>query len=218
LTITALSGQALVEILLPGASGQEPHGRVRYGYDQRNLLITSTLFVSGTGELLQAEFIYDGAGDRVQQVDHSGGQPVTTTYTNDVVGLAQVLVADDGATQTANLFGLSLIHQDDGDEIRSLLSDGLGSVRQELVAGAVDSATTYEPYGRLLVRSGASGTVYGFTGEQQDGTTGLVYLRARYYNPALRVFMSPDPFPGYEISPASLHPYLYVYNNPMTHT
>jgi YD repeat-containing protein len=113
----------LVEILLTGASGQEPHGRVRYGYDQRNLLITSTLYVSGTGELLQAEFIYDGAGNRVQQVDHSGGQPVTTTYTNDVVGLAQVLVADDGATQTANLFGLSLIHQDDGDEIRTLLSD-----------------------------------------------------------------------------------------------
>jgi RHS repeat-associated protein len=66
--------------------------------------------------------------------------------------------------------------------------------------GAVDSATTYEPYGRLLVRSGASGTVYGFTGEQHDGTTGLVYLRARYYNPALRVFMSPDPFPGCQLS------------------
>jgi RHS repeat-associated protein len=207
----------LVEILPPGADGQNPEGRLRYGYDQRNLLITSTLYVSGTGEVLQAEFIYDGAGNRVQQVDHSGGQPVTTTYTNDVVGLAQVLVADDGTTQTANLFGLSLIHQDDGDEIRTLLSDGLGSVRQELVAGAVESTTTYEPYGNLLARTGASGTDYGFTGEQQDRTTGLIYLRARYYNPAVKAFISADSFQGFTRQPISQHSYVYTHNNPVNY-
>jgi hypothetical protein len=57
----------------------------------------------------------------------------------------------------------------------------LGSVRVEMVGGAIDSATTYEPYGKLLARSGASGTVYGYTDEQHDAATGLVYLRARYY-------------------------------------
>jgi RHS repeat-associated protein len=196
----------------------QPHGRVRYGYDQRNLLITSTLHISGTGDVLQVEFIYDGAGNRVQQVDTSSGQPITTTYTNDNSGLSQVLISDNSVKQTVNLFGLSLIHQDNGTDIRSLLADGLGSTRVEMVGNTIETATTYEPYGNLLARTGASGTVYGFTGEQNDAATGLVYLRARYYNPALKVFMSPDPFPGHQMSPASLHPYLYVYNNPMTHT
>jgi hypothetical protein len=37
--------------------------------------------------------------------------------------VSQVLISDNGETQTANLFGLSLIHQDNGVEIRSLLGN-----------------------------------------------------------------------------------------------
>ncbi|MBL8161402.1 MAG: hypothetical protein JNJ61_05400 [Anaerolineae bacterium] len=40
-----------------------------------------------------------------------------------------------------------------------------------------------------------SQTPYGFTGELTD-SNGLVYLRARYYSPALGVFASQDPFEG----------------------
>jgi RHS repeat-associated protein len=61
-----------------------------------------------------------------------------------------------------------------------------------MVGSAIDSATTYEPYGKLLARSGSSGTVYGYTGEQHDAATGLVYLRARYYNPRTGRFLSPN--------------------------
>ena len=60
----------------------------------------------------------------------------------------------------------------------------------------MSSMTTYEPYGTMLMRIGSSGTVYGYTGEQEDDATGLTYLRARYYNPALRLFLSKDPYPG----------------------
>ena len=84
-----------------------------------------------------------------------------------------------------------------------------------MVGGGVESAATYEPYGNLLARSGPSGTVYGFTGEQHDAATGLVYLRARYYNPNLKLFMSRDPFPGWQTVPASQHGYSYVHNNPV---
>jgi RHS repeat-associated protein len=84
-----------------------------------------------------------------------------------------------------------------------------------MVGNAIDSATTYEPYGKLLARSGSSGTVYGYTGEQHDVATGLVYLRARYYNPNLKLFMSRDPFPGWQTVPASQHGYSYVHNNPV---
>ena len=147
-------------------------------------------------------------------IDYTG-LPLATTYTNDILGLTQVLLADDGATTTANLFGLDLIAQDDGSETRVLLADGLGSVRVEMVGGMVETTTTYDPYGKLLAQTGSSGTTYGFTGEQEDAATGLVYLRSRYYNPYLHLFQSRDPFVGYAKLPTSQNGYNYVSGNPV---
>ncbi|MBE2197083.1 MAG: hypothetical protein IAE79_00640 [Anaerolinea sp.] len=93
-----------------------------------------------------ADYFYNGAGDRVRQIDYVSG--TTTEYTNDILGMTQVLLTDDGTTTTANLFGLDLISQDDGRQTRFLLTDGLGSARTEIVGGAVETTTTYEPYGR----------------------------------------------------------------------
>jgi RHS repeat-associated protein len=99
-----------------------------------------------------------------------------------------------------------------------LLTDGLGSVRAELVSDTVGVVTTYSPYGNLLAQSGTTGTEYGFTGERLNSTTNLLYLRARYFSPMLRVFMSVDPYAGATSQPQSQHPYSYVHNNPVNHT
>jgi RHS repeat-associated protein len=121
--------------------------------------------------------------------------PIAATDTNDILGLPKVLVADDGTDQTRYLFGLVLILQDNGSETRYLLADGLGSVRAEVVSDTVGAVTTYSPYGNLLAQTGAGGTVYGFTGEQYDNATNLLYLRARYFDPYLNQFQSRDPPP-----------------------
>lgn len=54
-----------------------------------------------------------------------------------------------------------------------------------------------------------------FTGQEQDPETGLYFYNARYYNPVLGRFISPDsivPEPG---NPQSLNRYSYVENNPV---
>jgi RHS repeat-associated protein len=91
-------------------------------------------------------------------------------------------------------------------------------VRSEVVSGGVEAVTTYSPYGNLLAQTGSSGTVYGFTGEQYGSAIGLLYLRARFYSPALRVFQSRDIFSGQPRLPSTLHGYGYVVNNPTNHT
>ena len=187
-----------------------------YAYDQRNLLTSQTNWRIGEPDL-QAAFVYDGDGYRVQMIDYTG-LPLATTYSNDILGLTQVLLADDGATTTANLLGLDLIAQDNGSETRVLLADGLGSARVEMVGGVVETTTTYEPYGKLLAQTGSSGTTYGFTGEQEDAATGLVYLRARYYSPELHGFQMKDPFSGYGTLPVSQNGYNYANGNPINHT
>jgi RHS repeat-associated protein len=189
-----------------------------YTFDQRNLMTNHTLSTGGIDSQLRATFIYDGSSNRLQQTDYTGSTPVTTTYTNDIVGLAQVLVAADGATEVYNLWGLRLLVQDDGQTLRLPLTDGLGSVRVEMVGASVESATTYDPYGNLLAHTGTSGTTYGFTGEQHDEATGLLYLRARYYNPALRSFMGRDPWSGNNLRPQSMNGWSYVDNNPINLT
>jgi len=53
-----------------------------------------------------------------------------------------------------------------------------------------------------------------FTGEQRN-PTGLIYLRARFYDPAIGRFMSRDPFAGVLRAPLPLNRYSYVLNNSM---
>ena len=185
---------------------------VFYSYNQRNLLTEARATMN---QVITAEYLYNGDGNRVQQIEYTGSQPITTTYTNDNLGLSQVLLADDGAAQTANLYGLDLISQDDGAQTHTLLADGLGSVRQEMAGSTLETATTYEPYGNVLAQTGTSNTTYAFTGEQFDGSTGLLYLRARYYNPGLRLFMGRDPWRGSLWRPSTLHGLSYVGNNPV---
>ena len=64
------------------------------------------------------------------------------------------------------------------------------------VGDAVASAIAYKPYGEVLVQHGVGDSAYGFAGEHTDSATSLLYLRARYYNPALKVFQNRDPWEG----------------------
>lgn len=54
-----------------------------------------------------------------------------------------------------------------------------------------------------------------FQGQQYDPANGNYYLRARYYDPTMGRFLSPDPFDGLDADPNSLHRYLYASNDPV---
>jgi RHS repeat-associated protein len=54
---------------------------------------------------------------------------------------------------------------------------------------------------------------FGYTGQYQDEESGLVYMRARYYDPATQQFLSRDPLEG-----ASGQPYAYAWGNPVNYT
>ncbi|MFB0534861.1 MAG: RHS repeat-associated core domain-containing protein [Anaerolineae bacterium] len=61
----------------------------------------------------------------------------------------------------------------------------------------------------------SGGEPYGFTGEQWDASTGLVYLRTRYMQPTLGVFLSRDPWMGYEQIPGTYNGFNYAMGNPI---
>jgi RHS repeat-associated protein len=59
------------------------------------------------------------------------------------------------------------------------------------ITGTVTASRTYRAYGTTRSSSGTLPTDRTFTGQKQDGT-GLLYYNARYYDPTLGTFLSPD--------------------------
>jgi RHS repeat-associated protein len=196
---------------------------VSYTYDDNGNLTddgTYTYTWSVAGWLTQVESIattvvytYNGDGVRVaQEVD---GQ--VTRWVQDMVDLAQVLVETSGGAETIYLYGHARLAQVEGSACEWFLGDALGSVRQIVDDdGAVTLARDYTPFGLLRAEAGTGDSGYGFTGEQ--GGLGLVYLRARWYDPRTGRFLSKDPFPGYVRLPQTQHGYVYCVNNPVNLT
>ncbi len=81
----------------------------------------------------------------------------------------------------------------------------------------VSAAQNYAPYGAPFGTVGTFASPYAYTGEYTD-PSGQVYLRARYYNPAIGTFTALDPVMGVAAVPMSLNGYSYVHNNPVNWT
>jgi RHS repeat-associated protein len=97
-----------------------------------------------------------------------------------------------------------------------LVSPGWMTVAPEYIGtfiweGQVVQSYSFSPFGVPLGESG--GEPYGYAGEQWDASAGLVFLRARYYQPGTGRFVSKDPWEGNLRQPQTLNGYSYVENN-----
>jgi RHS repeat-associated protein len=175
-----------------------------YTWNARNQLTG----ISRTG--FTASFTYDSFGRRT-------GKTVQGTTTNFLYDGLNPVQEKSGATVTANLLtGLGIdefFTRTDGVGVRSLLPDALGStVALGDGTGTLQTQYTYEPFGFVSQTGAASTSSYKFTGREDDGS-GLMYYRARYYQPRLQRFISEDPL-GFDGGDVNL--YGYVRNNPLT--
>jgi RHS repeat-associated protein len=98
-----------------------------------------------------------------------------------------------------------------------LHADHLGSLQALTNAsGQGIQRLTYKPYGETFSNTGSVDfEQHRFTGQELDSETGLYFYHARYYNPTLGRFLSPDPVVPGASNPQSLNRYSYVGNNPV---
>jgi RHS repeat-associated protein len=75
----------------------------------------------------------------------------------------------------------------------------------------------YDSFGAREITVGTAAEMprYGFTGREHDAESGLIYYRARHYDPAIGQFLQRDPI-GFAAGDLNL--YAYVGNDPYNFT
>jgi RHS repeat-associated protein len=139
---------------------------------------------------LTTKLLYDGA-DVVLDKASDG-----TT-----VGYLNGFGIDDKLSQTSSATGTLYFLQDKQRSTVALMN----------AAGGLVEHPQYEAFGET---SGSPFTRYGYTGRERDSTTGLMYYRARWYDPQQGRFISEDPL---GVS-GGLNLYEYVTGNPISKT
>ncbi|MCW2750728.1 MAG: hypothetical protein JWR83_1838, partial [Aeromicrobium sp.] len=179
--------------------------------------------VNGTFTSPTANYKYTYDGDGLRQSKQAPDGKVTQ-YTWDHSSSVALLLAETNNNGTPSISTDDLItrytYGPDGSPLEQIASDGtvswfhhdqLGTTR--LLTGTTGSTTatyTYTPYGSQISKTGTAVTPLGFQGQYTDVETGLVYLRARYYDPATAQFLTRDPL---ELLTRS--PYGYAANRPL---
>ncbi|MBU2705399.1 hypothetical protein KCM76_05380, partial [Zooshikella marina] len=159
------------------------------------------------------QFLYDTQGLRVEKLGNRGLERYT--YDDQSV-LAQL----DSTNQPIAHYDygpgrlMALTHRDEGTAFYHF--DALGSiVNLTTTTGAVQTRTLYDAWGHHRLQEGDSWNRFGFTGHEEDPETGLVYAKARFYDPDVGRFLSMDAWEGDLTLAPSLHKYLYAYGNPL---
>ncbi len=160
------------------------------------------------GSLLE-QYWYDGA--RVKKTSGS-----TTTYT--FFGHYEEEVTS-GVTTTVSHYtfaGLRIAVKR-GSTLYHMHGDNLGSTSVTTAGSVVEGSRAYYPYGAERSASGTLRTDRTFTGQKADGT-GLLYYNARYYDPALGTFISPDSLAPDAEMVIDYNRFLYARGNPLKYS
>jgi len=207
------------------------YGNMSFSYDANGNMVTKTDTVASQVTNYQydyenrlkridypdgtySEYHYDPFGNRIKK-DVNG---IVTNFVYDFTKRLPDMIAEyDGSGSII----ASYTQGPDIDDVISLrrdgnswfyLKDGMGSV-----ISLNDSVNTtgntyqYDSFGNVIHETGSVHNPYGYTGRVLDSESGLLFYRARYYDPAIGRFIHADPI-GFS---GGINFYAYVSNNPI---
>ncbi len=178
-----------------------------YGYDQADNLIAVERPKEGESPKIEDSYTYNGEGLRASQT--AAG---VTSYLSWDTNEELPLILSDGTNSYVygpDLLPVEQINNSTGT-VEYLHHDQAGSTR--LLTGSTGTVTgkcSYAAYGTPTCE-GTATTPLGFDGEYTSLDTGLIYMRARTYDPATAQFLSVDP-----LAKLTRAPYNFAEDNPL---
>jgi len=173
------------------------------------------------------QFLYDYDGLRIEKIGERGAE--RSTYDDqsilqqyqvtgcEQVGDANCISGATGQTRAKFDYGASALLSLNtlNEPTQFYLYDVLNSVANLTNSdGAVQARYQYDAWGIKRNEVGTSYNRFSFTGYEEDKETGLLYAKARFYDPDTGKFLSEDAWEGDNMIAPSLHRYLYAYQNP----
>lgn len=197
------------------------------GYDEDGNMVqgpiaglSSTLIWDDRGNLRDVEdqflFDYDVEDRLIGWVD--GDETPTVLSVVEGPEGSRVMVSNNGAEETLYIYGVGLVYEAYGDEIRVHHYDEQGnSTALSSSSGVVSSRTSYGPFGETTFSEGDASSLFKYQGLFGVVTmpNGLSYMRHRWYSADLKRFISQDSVLGDITLPSSLNRYAYARNNPI---
>lgn len=204
-----------------------PSGTTAYDWTVDNRLAKVSLGAK------TVEYGYDSSGRRIKRLIKEGANTIETHYKVDHQRPYSEIIVESTKLNNGTWADKVHIHTPDGvgDLIASTGSspgstqyygDGLGSVRVAKTATG-HHGFSYDAFGiELGADEGmpsnaaqADDIHHSYTGEYVDQSTGLMYLRARDYDPKVGRFISMDEHQGSKRIPLTLNKYLYGNADPV---
>ena len=167
-----------------------------YTYDPFNRL--STAIVGG----INSSYTYNG--DNLRQT-----KTVNGVTTNHIYDGAYIIADTTGTTTTVFVRGVDLALLKNGTTTQVYGITPRGDVAQLMTPNGTTTAYTYTAYGEPTSANSSIYNPFGYTGEYTDLSSGLIYLRNRYYDPSIGRFITEDP------ARDGLNWYAYCGDNPV---
>jgi RHS repeat-associated protein len=179
--------------------------RLSGGYDQAGNLTSVSRPKFGELPTLADSYGYDGDGMRSSQTI-SG----STSHMSWDAAEGLLLLSDGTSSFIYGPGGLP-IEQIAGETAQYLHHDQQGSTRMLTGgSGTVLASTTFDAYGNKLGSTGSATTALGYDRQYTSADNGLIYLRARTYDPTTAQFLTVDP-----LLMLTGEPYGYAGSNPL---
>ncbi len=163
-----------------------------------------------TGGGANERYVYDESGTRIRKTTGAGTATTNTDY--PFPGYEQT---SSGAVTKHYSFGGVAVAVRSSSGISLLYQDGVQStVYTTDLSGSVTSARGYYVFGATRKSTGTIHTNRRYTGQREDAT-GLYYYGARYYDPQIGQFISPDTIVPDPARLIDYNRYLYARGNPV---
>jgi RHS repeat-associated protein len=179
-----------------------------YGYDQAQNLTSAERPEGESKPKIEDTYAYNGEGLRTSQTING----TTTNLAWDMTEGLPLILSDETNSYIYGPEGIPVEQISAAETPTYLHHDQQGSIRLLTgSAGTVTGKCTYTAYGTPTCE-GTTTTPLGYDGQYTSTDTGLIYLRARTYDPATAQFLSADP-----IASLTRAPYNYAQDNPLNY-